>query len=82
MNRSDQKQSNLVSINQLLNIAGQAQVTIIYESIASNQVSETDIIEFAKYYNQLLKPILMIWGSCTYSALLFNEVKKLGLLNE
>ena len=60
MNRSDQKQSNLVSINQLLNIAGQAQVTIIYESIASNQVSETDIIEFAKYYNQLLKPILMI----------------------
>ena len=82
MNRSDQKQSNLVSINQLLNIAGQAQVTIIYESIASNQVSETDIMEFAKYYNQLLKPILMIWGSCTYSALLFNEVKKLGLLNE
>jgi sulfide:quinone oxidoreductase len=82
VNRSDQKQSNLVSINQLLNIAGQAQVTIIYESIASNQVSETDIIEFAKYYNQLLKPILMIWGSCTYSALLFNEVKKLGLLNE
>ena len=63
MNRSDQKQSNLVSINQLLNIAGQAQVTIIYESIASNQVSETDIIEFAKYYNQLLKPILMIWES-------------------
>ena len=82
MNRSDQKQSNLVSINQLLNIAGQAQVTIIYESIASNQVSETDIIEFAKYYNQLLKPILMIWGSRTCSALLFNEANKLGLLNE
>ena len=81
-NPSAQKQGNLVSINQLLNIAGQAQVTIIYESIASNQVSETDIIEFAKYYNQLPKPILMIWGSCTYSALLFNEVKKLGLLNE
>ena len=51
MNRSDQKQSNLVSINQLLNIAGQAQVTIIYQSITTAQVSATDIIEFSKYYN-------------------------------
>lgn len=72
MNRSDQKQDNLASINQLLNIAGQAQDTFIYQLITNVEVSETDIIEFSKYYNQLPKPILMRWGSCTCSALLFK----------
>jgi protein tyrosine phosphatase (PTP) superfamily phosphohydrolase (DUF442 family) len=81
-NRFDQKQGDLVSINQLLNITEQAQVTIIYQLITSVQVSATDTIEFSKYYNQLPKPILMIWGSRTCSALLFNEANKLGLLNE
>ena len=51
MNRSDQKQGNLASINQLLNIAGQAQVRDIYQSTTGAQVSATDIIEFSKYYN-------------------------------
>ena len=47
-NRFDQKQGDLVSINQLLNITEQAQVTIIYQLITSVQVSEKDTIEFAK----------------------------------
>ena len=48
MNRSDQKQDNLASINQLLNIAGQAQDTFIYQLITNVEVSETNTIEFAK----------------------------------
>ena len=51
MSHSAQKQGNLVSINQLRNIVEQAQVTIIYQLITTAQVSATDIIEFAKYYN-------------------------------
>ena len=46
------------------------------------KVFKTDVIEFAKYYNELSKPILMICRSGTRSALLFNKAKKLGLLNE
>lgn len=48
VNRPDQETGNLVSINQLLNITEQAQVTIIYQLITSVQVSEKDTIEFAK----------------------------------
>ncbi len=48
VNRSDQKQDNLASINQLLNIAGQAQDTFIYQLITNVEVSETNTIEFAK----------------------------------
>mgnify|MGYP003605007521 FL=1 len=48
MSHSAQKQGNLVSINQLLNIVEQAQVSVIYQLITSTQVSATDVIEFAK----------------------------------
>ena len=48
VNRSDQKQDNLASINQLLNIAGQSQDTFIYQLITNVEVSETNTIEFAK----------------------------------
>ncbi|NNH36610.1 hypothetical protein [Acinetobacter terrestris] len=82
VNHSDQKQGNLVSINQLHNIAEQAQVSFIYQSITSAQVSARAVIEFSKYSNQLLKVILIICRTGTHSALLFNEAKKPGLLNE
>ena len=72
VNRSDQKQDNLASINQLLNIAGQAQVTIIYQLITTAQVSATDIIEFSKYYNRLPKTNFNDMRSRTYFALLFK----------
>jgi len=60
VSHSAQKQGNLVSINQLLNIVEQAQVRDIYQSTTGAQVSATDIIEFSKYCNQPPKPILMI----------------------
>ena len=81
MNRSDQKQGNLASINQLLNIAGQAQVTIIYQLITTAQVSATDIIEFSKYYNRLPKTNFNDMGeSHTYALPYYlNESKKTGI---
>jgi sulfide:quinone oxidoreductase len=46
------------------------------------KVFKTDVIEFAKYKNELSKPILMICRSGTRFSTLFKEAKKLGLLNE
>ncbi|TCB49920.1 hypothetical protein E0H80_10975 [Acinetobacter sp. ANC 4779] len=82
VNHLDQEQGNLVSVSQLRNIAEQAHVSVIYQPITSDKVSETEIVEFSKYYNELPKPILIICRSGTRSSILFNEAKKLGLLNE
>jgi sulfide:quinone oxidoreductase len=82
VNRPNQEQGNLVTVNQLRAIAEQSHISVIYQPISNGKVSDTDIVEFAKYYNELPKPILMICRSGTRSSLLFNEAKKLGLLNE
>ncbi|TCB70386.1 hypothetical protein E0H89_16080 [Acinetobacter sp. ANC 3781] len=70
-----------ISVNQLRHITEQAHISFIYQPILNNKFSETDIVEISKYYNMLLKPILMIYRSVR-SSVLFNEAKKLGLLNE
>ena len=82
VNRPDQEIGNLVSVNQLRNIAEELHVGVIYQPISSGKVSNTDIIEFAKYYNELPKPILMVCRSGSRSSLLFNQAKSQGLLNE
>ena len=82
VNRSDQEQGNTVSVAQLRQIAEQSQVSVIYQPILSGKISQTDVIEFAKYYNELPKPILMVCRSGSRSSILFNQAKSQGLLNE
>lgn len=82
VNRPDQEQGNTVRVNQLRNIAEQSKVSVIYQPVTSGKISETDVIEFAKYYNELPKPILMVCKSGARSSLLFNQAKQLGLLHE
>lgn len=82
VNRPDQEQGNTVSVAQLRQIAEQSQVSVIYQPILSGKISQTDVIEFAKYYNELPKPILMICKSGSRSAALFNQAKAQGLLHE
>ena len=82
VNRPDQEAGNLVSVNQLRNIAEQAHVGVIYQPINSGQVAQTDVLEFAKYYHELPKPILMICRSGSRSSVLFNQAKSQGLLHE
>ena len=82
VNRPDQEQGNTVSVAQLRQIAEQSQVSVIYQPILSGKISQTDVIEFAKYYNELPKPILMVCRSCSRSSILFNQAKSQGLLNE
>ena len=50
VNRPDQEQGNTVSVAQLRQIAEQSQVSVIYQPILSGKISQTDVIEFAKYY--------------------------------
>lgn len=57
-------------------------LVLFINRLSIGKVSKTDVIVFAKYYNELPKPILMICRSRTRSSILFNEAKKLGLLNE
>lgn len=82
VNRPDQEQGNTLSVAQLRQIAEQSQVSVIYQPILSGKISQTDVIEFAKYYNELPKPILMVCRSCSRSSILFNQAKSQGLLNE
>ena len=82
VNRPDQEQGNTVSEARLRQIAEQSQVSVIYQPILSGKISQTDVIEFAKYYNELPKPILMVCRSGSRSSILFNQAKSQGLLNE
>lgn len=82
VNRPDQEQGNTVSMAQLRQIAEQSQVSVIYQPILSGKISQTDVTEFAKYYNELPKPILMVCRSGSRSSILFNQAKSQGLLNE
>ena len=82
VNRPDQEQGNTISVTQLRQIAEQSQISVIYQPILSGKISQTDVIEFAKYYNELPKPILMVCRSGSRSSILFNQAKSQGLLNE
>ena len=82
VNRPDQEQGNSVTVGQLRSIAEKAQVSVIYQPVTGAKVSQTDVAEFAKYYNELPKPILMVCRSGARSSALFNQAKAQGLLNE
>ncbi|RKG52913.1 hypothetical protein D7V64_07895 [Acinetobacter cumulans] len=82
VNRPDQENGNVVSVSQLREVAEKAHVSVIYQPVDSGKISQTDIQEFAKYYNELTKPILLVCRSGTRSTALFNQAKAQGLLNE
>ena len=82
VNRPDDEAGNAISVAELRSIAEKAHVSVIYQPVISGKISQTDITEFAKYYQDLPKPILMICRSGTRSAALFNQAKAQGLLHE
>ena len=82
VNRPDDEIGNLITAHQLRNIAEKSQISLIYQPVISGQIREQDVTEFAKYYNSLPKPILMICKSGSSSTALFNQAKNAGLLHE
>ena len=82
VNRPDQEQGNQVKVGQLRSIAEKSQVSVIYQPVNSGQISQANIEEFARYYNELPKPILMVCRSGARSAALFNQAKSQGLIHE
>ena len=82
VNRPDQEMGNVVKVSELRNIAEKSQISVIYQPVNSGKISQTDILEFAKYYNELPKPILMICRSGARSSALFHQAKFQGLLHE
>lgn len=82
VNRPDQEAGNTVKVNQLRDIAEKSRVSVIYQPVSSGVISQADVQEFAKYYNELPKPILMVCRSGSRSAALFNQAKNQGLLHE
>lgn len=82
VNRPDSESGNQVSIEQLRNIAEKSHVSVIYQPVNPGQINQAEITEFAKYYNSLPKPILLVCKTGTRSAMLFNQAKSQGLLNE
>ena len=82
VNRPDQEIGNVVKVSELRNIAEKSQISVIYQPVNSGKISQTDILEFAKYYNELPKPILMICRSGARSSTLFHQAKSQGLIHE
>ena len=82
VNRADQEAGNMTSASELREIAEQAKLSLIYQPVISGQISKQDVQEFAKYYNSLPKPILLVCKSGSRSKLLFNQAQSLGLINE
>lgn len=82
VNRPDQETGNNVTVSQLRSIAEKSQVSVIYQPVVSGQLSQANIEEFARYYNELPKPILMVCRSGTRSAALFNQARSQGLIHE
>ena len=82
MNRPDQEMGNAIKVSELRNIAEKSQISVIYQPVNSGKISQTDILEFAKYYNDLSKPILMICRSGARSSAVFHQAKSQGLLYE
>src|SRR5690606_39309567 len=60
VNRPDQEMGNDVSVGQLRTIAERYQASVIYQPVTQGQITQRHIEEFAKYYNELPKPILMV----------------------
>ena len=82
VNRPDQEIGNMTSASALRNIAEQANLSLIYQPVISGQISQQDVQEFAKYYNSLPKPILLVSKSGNRSKVLFNQARSLGLIDE
>ena len=82
VNRPDDEIGNVITAHQLRNIAEKSQVSLVYQPVISGQIRQQDVTEFAKYYNSLPKPILMICKSGSRSTALFNQSKNAGLLHE
>ncbi len=82
VNRPDDEIGNLITAHQLRNIAEKSQVSLVYQPVISGQIRQQDVTEFARYYNSLPKPILMICKSGSRSTALFNQAKNAGLLHE
>ena len=82
VNRPDQEQGNTVRVDQLRNIAEQSKVSVIYQPVTSSKISETDVVEFAKYYNELPKPILMFCRTGNRSNNLYQLAKQMDLLDD
>ena len=80
--RADEEDGNKVKVSELREIAERQHVSVIYQPVTSGKITQTDIHEFAKYYNELPKPILMVCRSGTRSSALFNQAKSQGLLHE
>ncbi|MEQ1370355.1 sulfur transferase domain-containing protein [Acinetobacter schindleri] len=82
VNRPDQETSNEVSVIQLRTIAERHHASVIYQPVISGKITQQNIEEFSKYYNDLLKPILMVCRSGTGSAALYYKAKDQGLIHE
>lgn len=82
VNRPDQETGNSVTVSQLRSIAEKSQMSVIYQPVVGGQLSQANIEEFARYYNELPKPILMICRSGARSSALFHQAKSQGLLHE
>lgn len=82
VNRPDQEVGNMTSASELRNLAEQSKLSLIYQPVVSGRISQQDVHEFAKYYNSLPKPILLVCKSGSRSKVLFNRAQSLGLINE
>lgn len=82
LHRPEHDRGHGVTVYQLRDIAEQAKISLIYQPIDQAKNAQTDIQAFARYYNSLPKPILIMCKSGQRSMELYQQAKQQGLLND
>ena len=82
LHRPEHDRGHGVTVYQLRDIAEQAKISLIYQPIDQGKNAQTDIQAFARYYNSLPKPILLMCKSSNRAIDLYNQAKQQGLLND
>ncbi|WP_151797022.1 beta-lactamase hydrolase domain-containing protein [Acinetobacter soli] len=82
LQRPDHDRGNGLTVYQLRDVAEKARVSLIYQPIENGSNTQTDIYAFARYYNSLPKPILLICKSGKRALDLYTQAKQQGLLND
>lgn len=82
VHRPDQEVGNLVTANDLRNIAEKSHISLIYQPVQSGKISANDVTEFAKYYNNLPKPVLLVCRTGNRSQALYQQAKQQGLIHD
>lgn len=81
-NRPDHEELNQPLAEEIQKAAEAIDMSYAYIPVVGGQMTQSDVEEFAKAYNEMPKPVFMFCRSGNRSSVLHQAAKQLNLLNE